>query len=433
MVEPRHTPERSLTLHSAAIAGALLALAGGFAALSALIDVSGAVIASGNLVVESELKKVQHPSGGVVSDILVREGVRVEKNQVLMRLDPTVAKATLNAVTADLWELSARRSRLEAERDGADAPAFEPSLLNAAVDPSLASLLEGEKRLFRYRTETLSGQKAQLRERIKQLHDETTGLEGQRQAKRLELRLVEKELEGVRELWEKKLIPSTRLMALERERARLGGEAGKLEAALAQTRGKIAETELQIIEVDQTARTDVAKQLADIRAKTSELTEKRTTALDQSERTEIRAPQAGIVLGLSVHTRGGVVGGGEQLMQIVPDGDTLIAEARVRPVDIDQLGVGQGASLRFSNLNQRTTPEIEGRVVRISADAIRDERVDEPYYVVRLSFDRSAISNDVALLPGMPVQVFIRTDARSLASYLTKPMTDQMRHAFREK
>ena len=433
MVEPRHTPERSLTLHSAAIAGALLALAGGFAALSALIDVSGAVIASGNLVVESELKKVQHPSGGVVSDILVREGVRVEKNQVLMRLDPTVAKATLNAVTADLWELSARRSRLEAERDGTDAPVFEPSLLNAAFDPSLASLLEGEKRLFRYRTETLSGQKAQLRERIKQLHDETTGLEGQRRAKRLELQLVDKELEGVRELWEKKLIPSTRLMALERERARLGGEAGKLEAALAQTRGKIAETELQIIEVDQTARTDVAKQLADIRAKTSELTEKRTTALDQSERTEIRAPQAGIVLGLSVHTRGGVVGGGEQLMQIVPDGDTLIAEARVRPVDIDQLGVGQGASLRFSNLNQRTTPEIEGRVVRISADAIRDERVDEPYYVVRLSFDRSAISNDVALLPGMPVQVFIRTDARSLATYLTKPMTDQMRHAFREK
>lgn len=433
MPRPSRTPESALALHSVALAGVLVALIGGFTTLSAAIDVSGAVIASGNLVVESELKKVQHPSGGVVSEILVSEGARVAKDQVLLRLDPTVARATLNAVTNDLWELSARRARLEAERDGTGEPVFDRALLDAAAEPSLASLVSGEKTLFRYRTEALSGQKAQLRERIKQLHDEASGLEGQREAKRLELQLVEKELEGVRELWEKKLIPSTRLMALERERARLGGEAGKLEAALAQTKGKVAETELQIIEIDQTSRTDVAKQLADIRAKTSELTEKRTTALDQSERIDIRAPQSGLVLNLSVHTRGGVIAGGEQLMQIVPENDALIAEARIRPVDVDQLRVGQAASVRFSNLNQRTTPEIDGQVIRISADTVKDDRVDEPYYVVRLRFDRSGIPAETILLPGMPVEVFIRTDPRSLASYLIKPMADQMRHAFREK
>ncbi|WP_100962155.1 HlyD family type I secretion periplasmic adaptor subunit [Bosea sp. FBZP-16] len=433
MPRPGRTLERSLALHSVALAGVLVALIGGFTTLSAAIDVSGAVIASGNLVVESELKRIQHPSGGVVSEILVSEGSRVAKDEVLLRLDPTVAKATLNAVTNDLWELSARRARLEAERDGASEPGFTPALLAAASDPSLASLVSGEKTLFRYRTEALAGQKAQLRERIKQLHDEGAGLQGQQEAKRLELDLVEKELTGIRELWEKKLIPSTRLMALERERARLGGEAGKLAAMLAQTRGKISETELQIIEIDQTARTDVAKQLADIRAKTSELTEKRATALDQSERVEIRAPQAGVVLSLSVHTLGGVITAGEQLMQIVPENDALIAEARVRPVDVNQIRLDQPASLRFSNLNQRTTPEIEGRVIRISADAVKDERVDEPYFVVRLRFDRSGIPSDTVLLPGMPVEVFIRTDPRSLASYLVKPMADQMRRAFREK
>ena len=330
-----------------------------------------------------------------------------------------------------LWD--GYRRRLEAERDGTNEPAFDRALLVAASEPSLASLVAGERTLFRYRTEALSGQKAQLRERIKQLHDEASGLEGQKEAKRLELQLVEKELEGIRELWEKKLIPSTRMMALERERARLGGEAGKLEAMLAQTKGKVAETELQIIEIDQTSRTDVAKQLADIRAKTSELTEKRATALDQSERIDIRAPQAGIVLGLAVHTLGGVVAAGEQLMQIVPENDALIAEARVRPIDVDQVRVGQPARLRFSNLNQRTTPEIDGHVIRVSADAVKDERVDQPYYIVRLRFDRGSIPGEAVLLPGMPVEVFIRTDPRSLASYLVKPMADQMRRAFREK
>ncbi|BAT60744.1 type I secretion system membrane fusion protein PrsE [Variibacter gotjawalensis] len=425
--------EHSLAMHGRIFALSFIALVGGSIALATGIDASGAIIAAGNLVVDSELKKVQHPSGGVVTEILINEGTKVAQGDIVMRLDPTVAKATLNAVTKDLWELAARKARLEAEREGEGELAFPPELTEAASDPALAGILVGEQRLFRSRNDTNSGQKAQLRERIDQLKQETNGIKGQLEAKRKELELIGRELEGVNELWEKKLVPITRVTILEREKARLGGETGRLEAAFAQTRGKISETELQIIQVDQTMRSDIGKELADIRAKMSELTEKRTAALDQSQRIDIRAPQSGTVLQLSVHTVGGVVAGGEQLMQIVPEADRLTVEARIRPADIDRVQVGQSASLRFSNVDRRTTPEFDGTVVRVSADAVKDDRVDEPYFVVRVRFDRGEAPEALKLVPGMPLEVFIRTDSRSLMSYIVKPLTDQVRHAFRER
>lgn len=433
MVTPKSAPERSLAMHGIALGLGIAALVVGVTTLSAAIDASGAIIASGNLVVESEVKKVQHPSGGVVAEILVQEGERVEGNQVLLRLDPTVAKAALNAVENEIWELTARQARLEAERDGGNKPQFESALIQMASNShSLSQILAGETKLFKYRTDAISGQKAQLRERIKQLHDESRGLDGQLTAKRLEIELVGKELQGVRELWEKQLIPVNRLMMLEREAARLGGQAGQLEASLAQARGKVSETELQIIQIDQTSRSDVAKQLADIRGRLSELSEKRVAALDQSERIEIRASQAGTVLNQSVHTIGGVISAGEQLMQIVPESDALTVEARLKPSDIHEVRVGQPAALRFANFDPRSTPDIEGTVTRVSADAVKDERVSEPYYVVRLRFARTDVLQGRVLVPGMPVEVFIRTDSRSLMSYLTKPIGDQLRHAFRE-
>lgn len=425
--------ENSLDFQIVALTVALAALGGGVAALSAVIDVSGAVIAGGNLVVESELKKVQHPSGGVVAEILVSEGSRVAAGDVVLRLDRTVAQATLNAVTKDLWELSARRSRLEAERDGDHEPSFAPELLDAGDDPSIAALIAGERRLFAYRTEALSGQRAQLRERVQQLAAETGGLERQLAGKRQEIVLVEKELASVSELWDKKLIPMNRLTALEREAARLGGEVGKLEAMLAQTRGKVAETELQIIQIDQTARSEVTKELAEIRAKTSELTEKKVAARDQSERIDVRAPQSGYVHKLAVHNSGGVVAAGEQLMLIVPDGEALSVEARIQPKDIDQIQVGQPVRLRLPNFNQRTTPEFAGSVTRVSADVVKDERVDQPYFVVRLAMPSATPAPGVRLVPGMPVEAFFTTQERSLLSYLTKPFADQARHAFKEK
>lgn len=433
MDTPGPSADRTLTVQIVALASTLAALLGGVTSLSAAIDVSGAIIASGNLVVESQLKKVQHPTGGVVADILVSEGERVAKDQILVKLDPTVAKATLNAVSHELSELSARQARLEAERDGASEPRFQLAAASDAISGTLADIVAGERRLFQFRVDAVRGQKAQLRERIKQLQDEARGLDNQLSAKRVEIDLVGKELEGVRDLWEKKLIPVTRLMSLERDAARLGGDAGKLEAGLAQTRGKITETELQILQIDQSARSDVATQLADIRAKMAELTEKRTAAQDQSERIDIRAPQAGLILNQSVHTKGGVISAGEQLMQIVPDSDALTVEARLRPTDIHEVRAGQAATLRFTNFNQRTTPEIEGTVTRVSADAVKDDRVQESYYIVRLRFARSDALKTLDLLPGMPVEVFIRTESRSMMSYLVKPLRDQVEHAFRER
>lgn len=425
--------DRTLTIQIGALAATLAALLGGMTSLSAAIDVSGAIIASGNLVVESELKKVQHPTGGVVADILVSEGERVARGQILVKLDSTVAKATLNAVSHELAELSARQARLEAERDGTSEPSFPRTAAGENQSDAMAAIIAGERRLFQFRVDAMRGQKAQLRERINQLQDEARGLDNQLAAKRVEIDLVGKELEGVRDLWEKKLIPLTRLMSLQRDAARLGGDSGKLESALAQTRGKIAETELQILQIDQSARSEVATQLADIRAKMAELTEKRSAAQDQSERIDIRAPQAGLILNQSVHTKGGVISAGEQLMQIVPDSDALTVEARLRPTDIHEVRVGQAATLRFTNFNQRTTPEIEGSVTRVSADAVKDDRVQEPYYLVRLRFARSEALKSLELLPGMPVEVFIRTESRSMMSYLVKPLRDQVEHAFRER
>jgi HlyD family secretion protein len=241
--------------------------------------------------------------------------------------------------------------------------------------------------------------------------------------------------ERIADLFSKNLIPIARVTALERDAVRLVGERGQLVAAIAQGKGKVSETELQIIAVDQTLRSDVAKELADIRAKISELGERRVTAVDQLNRIDIRAPQTGVVHQLSVFTRGGVVAAGEQIMLIVPQADDLIVEVRVDPQKIDQLKLDQPATLRFPGFNQRTTPDLSGRVTRIAADVIQDQRTGQPYYLVRISLtaDEIARLGELKLVPGMPVEAFIRTDERTMLSYLLKPLTDQARRAFREK
>jgi membrane fusion protein, type I secretion system len=223
--------------------------------------------------------------------------------------------------------------------------------------------------------------------------------------------------------------------ALERDGARLEGERGQLIATIAQGKGKISETELQIIQIDQNMRSEVSKELADIRAKIAELVERKVTAMDQLQRIDIRAPQSGIVHQLSVFTKGGVVAAGEQIMLVVPAADDLIVEVRVDPQKIDQIKLDQPATLRFPGFNQRTTPELNGRVSRIAADVIQDQRSGQPYYLVRISLaaDEIAQLNGLKLVPGMPVEAFIRTDERTMLSYLLKPLTDQARRAFREK
>ena len=430
--DPTADTRRSLRRHIAGV-GAIIAVALGAGAWTGATELSGAIIASGSLVVESNIKKVQHPTGGVVADLLVEEGARVQAGDLLLRLDATTARATFDSVSKSLWEIAARNARLEAERDGSDAVTIPPDLAGAGSE--VTRIIDGERKLFRFRRDARDGQKAQFQQRIGQLREEIKGLEEQAAAKEQETAIIGREYEGVESLWKRNLVQLNRLTTLERDMSRLKGERGVLVATIAQTKGKISETELQIIQLEQNLRSEVAKDLAENRAKAATLAEQRITAFDQLQRIEIRAPQTGYVHELSVHTRGGVITPGEPIMLIVPTADSLVVEVRVAPQDIDRLQTGQAAGLRFPSFDQRTTPELNGRVSRITADVSEDKRTGSFYYLVRLGVTKDELGrlDGAKLIPGMPVEAFIRTADRSVLSYLTKPLVDQARRAFREK
>jgi HlyD family secretion protein len=411
----------------------LFGIIGGWAATT---EIAGSVIASGYLVVDSNVKKVQHPTGGVLGELHVRDGDHVKSGNLLARLDETITRANLAIVVKSLDELAARQARLEAERDGAEAISFPSELTGRAGHPDIDRIVTGEKKLFEFRRIARQGQISQLRERIAQLKQEIVGLSGQAEAKQEEIALIERELDGVRELWQKKLIPLTKLTALEREAARLKGERSQLIASVAQAKGKISEIELQIIQVDQDLRSEVSKELREIQGKTAELVERKVAAEDQLKRIDIRAPQDGVVHQLAVHTMGGVINASEPLMLIVPVADQLMVDVKVPPQDIDQIAIGQPAVLRFAAFNQRTTPEINGVVKRIAADITQDQKTGIAYYDVRISMPQEELARlggGLTLVPGMPVEGFIKTRERSVISYLLKPLSDQIEKAFRER
>ena len=432
-ITPYQSIQRYLTVGFAIVAFLIFGI-GGWAAT---IPLEGAVVAQGSIVVDSNVKKVQHLSGGIVKEIRVREGDHVKAGDILVRLDETQTKAANSVVITNLDELIAQQARLEAERDNADHVAFPAIFVTRAQDSQsdAARTMIAEQKLFELRREARNGKKAQLKERVAQLRKEIQGYIGQTTAKEREIALINKELEGVRELREKNLIPLTRLTALERDAARIEGERNQLIAATAQSEGKVTETELQIIQVDQDLRSEVAKDLGETRSKVSEFVERKAATDDQLKRTEIRAPQNGIVQQLTIHTVGGVVSAGDAMMLIVPDADVLIVEVKIAPQDIDQLYPGQAATLRFTAFNMRTTPEIKGNVNFISADITQDQRTGISYYVARITLDPSEVARlgDVKLIPGMPVIAFIKTSERTMLSYLTRPLRDQVERAFKEK
>jgi HlyD family secretion protein len=428
-----HAAIRQLVRNGMAV---VILLCGGVGGWAAVTHISGAVIAAGSLVVDSNVKKVQHPSGGIVGEIQARDGDRVKAGQVLVRLDETMVRANLAIVRKNLVELTARKARLEAERDERTDIAFPRELLAATeTDPDVASVLAGERKMLELRATARNGQKALLTERTAQLREEIAGHEAQAKGKGEEIVLINRELEGARDLWRKNLMPITKLTALEREATRLTGERAQLLAQMAQAKGKISEIQLQIIQIDREMAGEVGKEMREIEAKVGELVERRTAAEDQMRRIDIRAPLDGVVHQSVVHTVGGVIQAGEALMLVVPGNDTLTAEVRVPPQDIDQLWVGQVALLRFPAFNQRTTPEINGTVERISADVTVEQRTGASYYLVRIGVTRDQVARlgDVRLVPGMPVEAHLKTGDRRVISWLMKPLSDQMMRAFREK
>jgi HlyD family secretion protein len=361
-----------------------LLLTAGVGGWAASTELSGAVIASGSVVVDSNVKKVQHLTGGIVGQLLVRDGSRVRAGDVVVRLDETIMRANLAIVVKGLDEMEARQARLAGERDRADKIELPAALLARQNDPDVARAIASERKLFDLRRSARAGQKAQLQERINQLEEEVRAHTALQQAKAEEIELIQRELDGVRTLWNKNLVQLPRLTALEREAVRLKGERAQSFSAAAQARGKITETELQIIQIDQDLSSEVAKELREVDMKIGEFIERQVTAEDQLKHVEIRAPQDGVVHQLAVHTVGGVVTPADPIMLIVPQADVLAVEAKVSPQDIDQLHVGQAAGLRFSAFNQRTTPEISGAITRISADVSQDQRSGQSHYVIRI-------------------------------------------------
>ncbi|HTO67190.1 MAG TPA: HlyD family type I secretion periplasmic adaptor subunit [Bradyrhizobium sp.] len=425
----------SIRLHVIVGLSVVALLAGGLGTWASTQEISGALIAPGQIVVESNVKKVQHPTGGVVGELRAHDGDVVKAGDIVVRLDDTVTKASLAIVTKSLDALLARAARLEAEQRGLEGIVFPQELLERSNDPDVYNLMKSEIKLFDVRVTGRAGQKAQLRERITQLNEEIAGLLAQEKAKDQEIELVQKELDGVRQLYDQHLVQISRLTTLERDAARLNGERAQYIASRAQAKGKIAETELQIIQVDKDVVSEVSKDLRETKDKIGEFVERKITAEDQLRRIDIRAPQDGVVEQSNVHTVGGVITAGDTIMLIVPQTDDLQVEAKVNPHDIDKLQVGQKTLLRLSAFNQRTTPELNGVVSRVSPDVTTEQRTGQSYYTIRVSMPPEEIARlgDVKLIPGMPVEAFVQTGDRTMLSYLMKPLHDQLMRAFREK
>ncbi len=399
-----------------------------------VVPLSGAVILAGSLVVQSSVKKVQHPFGGVVTRIRVRNGSRVAPGEELAQLDQTSARTNVQVIARQLDEVRVRIARLVAERDRRSDPAW-PTDTAAQMDAAERDrLIASERDLFIARNSARRGQQELADSRISQLEKQIAGLDAQRNSNSKEIGIASNELEGVESLLEKRLVTLPRATALRREAAHLDGVEGKLGSQIAETRAKISETRLQAVQAEQNFLSEVMRDLHEAQAKEGELIEHRLAAEDQLQRTIIRAPTAGIVQELALHTVGGVVTPAETLMLIVPEGDALEIDARLSPDKVDQVHAGQPARVRLSAFNQRTTPELTGVVNLVSADLVHDAQ-SNPYYDVRVSLPAEEVHRlgKLQLVPGMPAEVFVQSKSRTMLSYLFKPITDQLSRMFRER
>ncbi|MCP4385484.1 MAG: HlyD family type I secretion periplasmic adaptor subunit [Hyphomicrobiales bacterium] len=406
----------------------------GVGGLAAMIDFSSAVVTSGRLVVSTNVKKVQHQDGGTVSEIRVKDGDHVDAGDLVMTLDPTMAKANLAIITKGLAEAVARKARLKAERSGATEITFPASLTSRADNDNITEIMSIESHAFDLRRTARQGQQEQLRKKIHELEQQVVGIEAQDKAVRRQIELTTKEVDRLRGLRDKDLVGEDRMIDAERRSAQLDGQLGQLIAANAQTGAEIAQAELQILQIDQDMRSEVSRELADAGSKINELIERKIAADDQLRRENIIAPISGTVYQLAVHTVGGVVAPGEQIMLVVPEDDLLVVEAQVNPIEVDRVFPQQTATLRFTAFGSRSTPEFDGIVQTISPDIVMDERTGQGFYTARIEMPNEALTElGDKLVPGMPVEVFISTGDRTVLSYLVRPLGDQFAHTFRER
>ncbi|HUS96614.1 MAG TPA: HlyD family type I secretion periplasmic adaptor subunit [Hyphomicrobiaceae bacterium] len=414
-------------------AGVIALLVAGVGGWAATAQLSGAVIAQGTVVVDKNVKKIQHRDGGIVAKIHVKNGDQVTAGQPIIELDDTQIRAELGVVRSQLAELSARKVRLTAEATGVDRIVFPEAFLKSSEHARL--IAAGESNLFHKVRANVKSQQEQLRLQISQLKEEIDGIEAQRSAKGGQLGLIDKELAQIQGLYDKKLTSITRLYTIQREQQRLRGEHGGLLAQIARAKGKISEIEVQLLSAEQNASLQAQRELRNTEGKLSELRERELATADRLTRTKLLAPQSGTVHDLAVHTIGGIISPAATVVMIVPSNEQLTVEAKFSPVDIDQILIGRETRMRFSAFNQRTTPEVNGNIVHVAADVVSDPKTAQNYYVARISITPASLAKlkGLTLVPGMPVEVFAQTGARTALSYLAKPITDQFNRAFREQ
>jgi HlyD family type I secretion membrane fusion protein len=408
---------------------------GAFGGWAMTAPLDSAVIAHGVLSVESSRKVVQHLEGGIVREILVKDGDRVKKDQVLIRLSPVQAQANVSMIRTRLEISRAEEARLLAERSNADDVSFPEDLL-ASDDPRVKFALQGQRNLFTDRVSVRNSQIKILESKIEQLKQQAAGLELQRDSAKTEVRLIEDEVSRLKDGEGKGVVSANRLSAFQREAAQLEGSYGRLITEIARVNEGIGETQLEIVRIRQSFSERAATELKEVRQQVSDLEERNVVAADILERTDIRSEEDGVVQNLAVHTIGGVIRPGDPMMEIVPSNDRIVINAQVRPLDIDAIHAGLKAEVKLSAFANRYLPTLFGEVEYISPDVIERRGTNaEPYYLARVVVPESTIPEEMLtkLAPGMPAEVVVPTGERTMAEYLISPLRDAVRNSMREE
>jgi len=414
----------------------LLVLVGGFGAWSVMSNIAGAIIASGQIEVDRNRQVVQHDTGGTISQIHVDEGDLVKAGDLLLQLDPQQAESELVLIEGQLFELMARRGRLEAQRDGRETIVFPPVLVEVgAANADAQELMTGQTNLFDARRDSVDREIEQLAKQRNQIEEQIKGITAQEVALATQLDLIQQQLTSQQQLLDRGLAQAATVLSLQREQARLTGQIGELVASRAQAEGRITEIEIVGLKLGTAGREEAITQLREIRFRELSLVEQRRALLGTIDRLDIRAPVSGIIYAMQVTTPRSVIRSAEPLMFLIPQDRPLVIAAQVNPTNIDEISVGQEVNLRLSSLDQRTTPELKGQVILISADALDDEVTGEKYFRAEISLspgEAERLPEGTRLLPGMPVDAFIKTGDRSPLTYLLKPVTDYFVGAWRE-